>query len=61
VTDARDPAEGALGEECLLGLLAGDAGSAPALLSRVDAALSAHIGDAAQFDDIAMLAIRRAS
>jgi phosphoserine phosphatase RsbU/P len=61
VTDARDQAEGALGEECLLGLLAGDAGSAPALLSRVDAALSAHIGAAAQFDDIAMLAIRRAS
>jgi serine phosphatase RsbU (regulator of sigma subunit) len=59
VTDAHDPAEAALGEERLLALLAGDAGSAPALLSRVDAALTSHIGGAAQFDDIAMLAVRR--
>jgi hypothetical protein len=31
------------------------------LLARVDAALSAHIGGGAQFDDVAMLAARRDS
>ncbi|MEO6528029.1 MAG: SpoIIE family protein phosphatase [Gemmatimonadaceae bacterium] len=59
VNDARDPADVALGEDRLLALLEGDAGSGPALLARVDAALSAHITDAAQFDDVAMLAVRR--
>ena len=59
VTDARDGSETAMGEERLLELLDGDAGSAPALLARVDAAISAYIADAAQFDDVAMLAVRR--
>jgi serine phosphatase RsbU (regulator of sigma subunit) len=61
VTDARDAAECVLGEDRLLNVVAGDAGSAPALLARIDAALSAHIGEAPQFDDVAMLAVRRSA
>jgi serine phosphatase RsbU (regulator of sigma subunit) len=61
VTDARDAAECVLGEDRLLNVVAGDAGSAPALLARIDAALSAHIGEAPQFDDVAMLAVRRST
>ena len=61
MNDARDPSDVEFGEARLLALLDGDAGSGPALLARVDAALSAHIADAAQFDDVAMLAIRRSA
>ena len=59
VVDARDPADGPFGEERLMALLHPDATSAERLLERIDAALSAHITTAAQFDDVAMLATRR--
>ncbi|MDB4883114.1 MAG: hypothetical protein JWL95_1880 [Gemmatimonadetes bacterium] len=59
VTDARDPTDVALGEDRLLALLGTAADTVAALLARIDAALSAHIGDATQFDDVAMLAVRR--
>jgi sigma-B regulation protein RsbU (phosphoserine phosphatase) len=59
VVDARDPADGPFGEERLMELLHQDAASAELLLERIDAALSAHITTAPQFDDVAMLATRR--
>ena len=59
VVDARDPADGPFGEERLMALLHSDATSAASLLERIDAALSAHMTTAAQFDDVAMLATRR--
>jgi phosphoserine phosphatase RsbU/P len=59
VVDARDPADGPFGEERLMELLHQDATSAERLLERIDAALSAHITTAPQFDDVAMLATRR--
>ena len=59
VVDARNPAEEAYGEERLMALLAEGSATAQALLERVDAALGAHIADAAQFDDVAMIAARR--
>jgi phosphoserine phosphatase RsbU/P len=59
VVDARNPAEESYGEERLMALLADTAATAEALLERVDAALGVHVTDAAQFDDVAMLAARR--
>lgn len=59
VTDARDPQDEAFGEERLMTLLQTDGVGTAALLERVDAALSAHIDTASQFDDVAMLATRR--
>jgi phosphoserine phosphatase RsbU/P len=59
VGDARDPHDASFGEDRLLALLAESAAPAADLLVRVDAALSAHIGGSAQFDDVAMLAARR--
>jgi serine phosphatase RsbU (regulator of sigma subunit) len=61
VGDARDPSDLSYGEDRLLALLAERAVPAADLLARVDAALSGHIADGAQFDDVAMLAVRRAS
>ena len=61
VGDARDPNDSSFGEERLLALLADGAATAAELLARVDSALSGHIGDGAQFDDVAMLAARRRS
>jgi sigma-B regulation protein RsbU (phosphoserine phosphatase) len=61
VGDARDPGDESFGEDRLLALLASGAVPAADLLARVDAALSAHIGSGAQFDDIAMLAARRSA
>ena len=58
VVDARDPEDEPFGEERLMALLYPDAAAA-ALLERIDAALSAHITTAAQFDDVAMLVTRR--
>jgi len=59
VVDARDPADGPFGEERLMALLHSEGTDAASLLGRIDAALSAHIATAAQFDDVAMLATRR--
>ena len=59
VVDARNPAEESYGEERLMALLTDNAATAEALLERVDAALGVHVADAAQFDDVAMLAARR--
>ena len=59
VVDARDPADGPFGEDRLMDLLHPDAPSAERLLEQIDAALSAHITTAPQFDDVAMLATRR--
>jgi phosphoserine phosphatase RsbU/P len=61
VVDARDPDDGPFGEERLMALLHSDATAADGLLERIDAALSAHITTAPQFDDVAMLATRRAT
>ena len=59
VIDARNPAEESYGEERLMALLANGGTTAQGLIERVDSALGAFIADAAQFDDIAMLAARR--
>jgi sigma-B regulation protein RsbU (phosphoserine phosphatase) len=58
VVDARDPQDEAFGEDRLMALLQLDGTSAAGLLERIDQALSAHIGTAEQFDDVAMLATR---
>jgi hypothetical protein len=44
-----------------MSLLRLEPGPAASLLERIDAALSAHITTAAQFDDVAMLAMRRSA
>jgi serine phosphatase RsbU (regulator of sigma subunit) len=59
VVDARDPRDEPFGEDRLMALLQTDGVPAAGLLARIDAALSAYIGDAEQFDDVAMLAARR--
>ena len=61
VVDARDPQDEPFGEDRLMALLQTDAAPAARLLERIDGALSAHIGGAAQFDDVAMLVTRRVS
>jgi sigma-B regulation protein RsbU (phosphoserine phosphatase) len=58
VVDARDTHDEAFGEDRLMALLTSE-GAAARLLEGVDAALSAHIATAEQFDDVAMLATRR--
>jgi serine phosphatase RsbU (regulator of sigma subunit) len=59
VVDARDIQDEPFGEERLMALLASERTAAAGLLDRIDAALSAHITTADQFDDVAMLATRR--
>jgi serine phosphatase RsbU (regulator of sigma subunit) len=59
VVDARNATEESYGEERLMALLSEGAATARTLIERVDAALGAFMGDAAQFDDVAMLAARR--
>jgi phosphoserine phosphatase RsbU/P len=59
VVDARDPNDVAFGEDRLMELLHTEPATAARLLERIDAALSAHIAAAEQFDDVAMLATRR--
>ena len=59
VVDARDIQDEPFGEERLMALLASEGTAAAGLLDRIDAALSAHITTADQFDDVAMLATRR--
>jgi sigma-B regulation protein RsbU (phosphoserine phosphatase) len=59
VVDARNSAEESYGEERLMALLAEGGATAQTLIERVDSTLGAFIADAAQFDDVAMLAVRR--
>ena len=60
VPEARSPDDEFFGEERLLSLLQEPASSATALLNRVEASLQDHVADAEQFDDVTMLAVRRA-
>jgi serine phosphatase RsbU (regulator of sigma subunit) len=62
VPEARDP-DGAFFTEAKLRMLINDPMPAAAqeLLERIHGRLTAHIGTAAQFDDITMLAVRRLS
>lgn len=59
VTDARDLEGQLFTAERALEILAHPFGSAQQLIERIDDALIQHIGGAAQFDDITMLAVRR--
>ncbi|MDI1482797.1 GAF domain-containing SpoIIE family protein phosphatase [Polyangium sp. y55x31] len=59
VSDALDPSERPFSEEAFLSILRGGAPSVTAMLGDVVAALRNHIGGAAQFDDITLLALRR--
>jgi serine phosphatase RsbU (regulator of sigma subunit) len=59
ITDARNPDGAFMGETGLLSLLTPPAPTVKDLVDRIDNALQNHIGDAVQFDDITMLAIRR--
>jgi serine phosphatase RsbU (regulator of sigma subunit) len=59
VTEAQNSDGDMFGEERLLGLLAPPTETAQALLDRVTFALREHTGQAEQFDDITMLAVRR--
>jgi sigma-B regulation protein RsbU (phosphoserine phosphatase) len=60
VTDARDANGGLFTEGRLLQLLEQPALSAVALLNRILESVSSHIGHENQFDDITMIAARRA-
>ena len=61
LTEAGTPPDGEFfGEERLLSLLQEPASSASTLLDRVEASLQDHVADAEQFDDVTMLAVRRA-
>jgi serine phosphatase RsbU (regulator of sigma subunit) len=57
--DALSPAGERFGRERMLSLLMPPANSARELLDRIQSALEAHMGDAAPFDDVTMLAVRR--
>jgi two-component system response regulator len=60
VPDARNPARERFTPQRLFSLLEQPAPSAAALLERIRADVWHHIGDADQYDDITMLAARRA-
>ena len=59
VTDARDANGTLFTAERLLTLLSHSAGSASETLQRIQSAVQAHAGDAAQFDDITLFAAHR--
>jgi len=59
VPDALSPAGERFGHERMLSLVASPPPSAGELLDRIQAALLAHMGDAAPFDDVTILAVRR--
>jgi len=59
VPDALSPKGERFGREQILSLLAPPPISARELLDRIQSALLAHMGDAAPFDDVTMLAVRR--
>lgn len=60
VTDAKNSKGERFTEKRMLDLVAQPAQSAAGLLGGVDASVRLHIGGASQFDDITMLAVRRA-
>ncbi len=60
VTDAKNSKGERFTEKRMLGLVTQPAQSAAGLLGGVDASVRLHIGAAAQFDDITMVAVRRA-
>lgn len=60
VTEARDAEGGFFTEKRLLALLNQQVDSAASLLQRVEGSLRQFMGGAVQFDDITMLAVRRA-
>ncbi|MCB9076539.1 MAG: SpoIIE family protein phosphatase [Anaerolineaceae bacterium] len=60
VTDARSPDKKFFKEQGMLPLISQPTDSAAALLARIETSLRTHIGTADQFDDITMLAVRRA-
>jgi phosphoserine phosphatase RsbU/P len=60
VTDARNPSGERFTQERLLLLLEQPLTSAAALLDTVESCLQVYIADAVQFDDITLLAVRRA-
>lgn len=59
VTDAKNPKGQLFTEERAIKVLGQPVASAQELVDRIDGALVEHIGRAAQFDDITMLAVRR--
>jgi sigma-B regulation protein RsbU (phosphoserine phosphatase) len=59
VPDARNPARKLFTEERLVPMLEAPFSSVKELLTRIEVNLTNFIGDAVQFDDITMLAIRR--
>lgn len=59
ITDARNVEGKLFGEARLINLLNPPADSVAGLLDRIENALQNYIGDAVQFDDITILAIRR--
>lgn len=59
VTDARSPEGAFFSEGRLFSLLGQGAPSAQALVDEVERQLKEHIGNAAQFDDITMMALHR--
>jgi sigma-B regulation protein RsbU (phosphoserine phosphatase) len=61
VTEARDPARGFFTEKRLRSLLGEPVDSAAELLERVHASLCAFMAGAMPYDDITMLAVRRAA
>jgi phosphoserine phosphatase RsbU/P len=61
VTEARDPARGFFTDKRLRSLLSEPADSAAGLLERVNGALCDFMDGATQYDDITMLAARRAA
>jgi len=59
VTDALDGRERQFGEERFLSIVRQGAASVTSMLDELEQALRAHVGSAAQYDDITMLALRR--
>jgi sigma-B regulation protein RsbU (phosphoserine phosphatase) len=60
VPDARNPSGERFTQERLLALLEQPLTSAAALLDTIESHLNDYIADAVQFDDITLLAVRRA-
>ena len=60
VIDARNRSREAFGEERLLAMLQQTRASAGSLLDQIQAALRQHVGGIDPYDDITMLAVRRA-
>ncbi len=59
VTDAYDTCERQFGEETFLSIARVGFPSVTALLGEIEGALRRHIGEASQYDDITLLALRR--